>query len=225
MSWKSSLSRHLSVLRFFGCTESPSSRGLMSWYKSNYYELKALNPTLPMMMRTGENSFPAVTTEIEFTTDDLLRYMLQTNRFRNSNGTVASDRVEAAKAYLQTDWETIRQERMSSPGFDPEKPFIDEEKPDWRDDPKIQSDLALFLELKDAADEQMKIVQSGPDKEYERAENALLMCQRVDLWCAGPAEVERAVQHLLMLGKRFNTIDPQYREYITEYIPGAGDMD
>jgi hypothetical protein len=29
MSWKQSLSRHLTVLRFFGCPESASSRGVM----------------------------------------------------------------------------------------------------------------------------------------------------------------------------------------------------
>ena len=133
------------------------------------------------MMRTGENSFPAVTTEIDFETDDLLRYMLQTNRFRNTNGAITSDRVEAAEAYLNTDRSTIRRERWSSPGFDPLMPLVDEEHPDWREDSRIKSDLALFLELKDASDEQKKIIQSGPEKEYERAENVLIMCQRVDL--------------------------------------------
>ncbi|KAL7464139.1 hypothetical protein ACHAXS_004473 [Conticribra weissflogii] len=29
MSWKASLSRHLPVLRFFGCPKSPASRGLI----------------------------------------------------------------------------------------------------------------------------------------------------------------------------------------------------
>ena len=29
MSWKASLSRHLSVVRFFGCPKSPASRGVM----------------------------------------------------------------------------------------------------------------------------------------------------------------------------------------------------
>eukprot|EP00548_Thalassiothrix_antarctica_P004365 CAMPEP_0194131298 /NCGR_PEP_ID=MMETSP0152-20130528/2104_1 /TAXON_ID=1049557 /ORGANISM="Thalassiothrix antarctica, Strain L6-D1" /LENGTH=181 /DNA_ID=CAMNT_0038826043 /DNA_START=124 /DNA_END=669 /DNA_ORIENTATION=+ len=181
MSWRTSLSRHLPLLRFFACVESPSSSGVISWYSSNYEELKALNPEMPLMMRTGENSFPAVTTEIDFETDDLLRYMLQTNRFRNTNGAIASDRVEAAEAYLNTDWSTIRRERWSSPGFDPQMPLVDEEHPDWREDSRIKSDLALFLELKDASDEQKKIIQSGPEKEYERAENVLIMCQRVDL--------------------------------------------
>ena len=177
------------------------------------------------MLRTAENSFPAVTTELDFSTDDLIQFMLQTERFRNSNGTIAADRVEAAKAYLKTDWATIRRERWSSPGFDPQKPFLEEERPDWKDDAQIRSDLQLFLELKSAADEQLSVLQSGPEKEFERAENALLMCQRVDLWCAGEAEVERAVKHLLMLGKRFNTLEPEFPDYINEYYPGAGDMD
>lgn len=177
------------------------------------------------MLRTGENSFPAVTTELDFSRDDVIRFMLQTERFKNPNGTIASDRVEAAEAFLKTDWAAIRRERWNSPGFDPAKPFIDEERPDWRDEPAIASDLALYLELKDAADEQLSVVEGGPDKEFERAENNLLMCQRVDLWCAGEKEVERAVQHLLMLGKRFNSLEPDFPDYINEYYPGAGDMD
>jgi hypothetical protein len=195
------------------------------WYKTNYSELKALNPTMPLMMRTGENSFPAVTTELDFTRDHVIQFMLQSNRFQNPNGTPAADRIEAAKAFLKTDWATIRRERWASPGFDPQKPYIDEERPDWRDDPEISKNLATFLELKDAADRQLAVLQSGPDKEWERAENALIMCQRVDLWCAGPAEVERAVQHLLMLGKRFNALETEFPEFIEEYYPGAGDTE
>jgi len=167
---------------------------------------------------------PAITTELDFTTDHLLTYMIETERFKNPNGTIAEDRVEAAKAYLQTDWALLRQERWSSPGFDPEKPFVEEERPDWREDPQIQQDLALYLELKDAADEQMRIIQSGPNKEYQRAENSLLLCQRVDLWCAGSLEVERAVKHLLVLGKKFNDLEPDFPEFITEFYPGAADL-
>jgi hypothetical protein len=208
-------------------TKIPSKTKFINreWYKNNYYELKSLNPTMPLMMRTGENSFPAVATELDFTRDDLIQYMLQTEKFKNDNGTIAADRVEAAKAYLVTDWAAIRRERWSSPGLDPAKPYLDEEQPDWKDSPKVQSELALYLELKGAADEQLAVIQSGPDKEFERAENGLLMCQRVDLWCAGPAEVERAVQHLYMLGKRFNALEPDFPEYINEYYPGAGDME
>ena len=177
------------------------------------------------MLRTAEHSFPAVTTELDFTIDHVIQFMLQTERFRNPNGTVAQDRVEAAQAYLKTDWNTIRHERWASPGFDPLRPFLEEDRPDWKDDPKIKNDLQLFFELQNAADEQLRILKSGPEKEYKRAENALLMCQRVDLWCAGEAEVERAVKHLLMLGKRFNELEPDFPEFINEYYPGAGDME
>jgi hypothetical protein len=180
---------------------------------------------MPLMMRTGENCFPAITTELDFSLDDLLKFMIQTDRFRNSNGTLASDRLEAAQAYLRTDWKTIRQERWASPGFDPQRPFLDEDRPDWREDPQISKDLALFLELKDAAEEQIAVVRSGPDKEFERAENALLMCQRVDLWCAGEAEVERAVQHLFMLGKRYNSLEPEFPDFIQEYYPGNSEVE
>jgi len=175
-------------------------------------------------MRGSENCFPAVTTELDFTTDDLLKFMIQTGKFQDENGTKSEARIEAAKAYLQTDWSLIRRERWSSPGFDPERPFLDEEQPEWRSDSKIAADLALYLSLKDAADEQMSVIKSGPNNEYTRAENALLMCQRVDLWCAGEREVESAVQHLLKLGQRFNDLEPENPEYITEFYPGASDL-
>jgi hypothetical protein len=195
-----------------------------TWYKSNYHELKLLNPTMSLFLRTADNAMPAVTTELGFTRDDLLKFMIQTKKFKDANGTISEERIEAAKAYLKTDWALLRKERWSSPGFDPERPFLNEEVPDWRDDPNIASDLALYLELKDSADEQMKVIQSGPNNEYTKAENALLMCQRVDLWCAGPKEVEAAVQHLQKLGERTNDLEPDYPDYITEYYPGTSDI-
>lgn len=224
MSWKAGLSRNLSVIRFFACPESPSSKGIISWYQNNYEAIKKLNPTLPLLLRTTQNAMPAITTELSFTTDDLLKFMLQTGKFEDSNGTIAPDRVEAAKAYLNTDWSAIRYERFASPGFDPEHPFIEEKDPDWQLDPNKRRDLATYLELKGAADEQMEIIKSGPDNEYTRAENALLMCQRVDLWCAGENEVDSAVRHLSMLGKRFNSVEEEKPDYITEFYPGAGDF-
>lgn len=226
MSWKASLSRNLPILRFFACPTSPSSNGVRSWYTQNYDTIKAMNPTMPLLLRTTENAMPAITTEIDFTTDDLLRYMLQTNKFQNPDGSTALDRVEAARAYLQTDWKTLRRERWAHKGFDPEHPMIDEMDPDWKMDPAKRKDLQLYMELKDAADEQMRVIQSGPNQEYTRAENSLLMCQRVDLWCAGEREVEEAVKHLYMLGKRFNS-EERFKdevEYITEFYPGASDF-
>ena len=198
------------------------------WYKKNYQELKLLNPTMPLLLRTTENAFPAVTTELSWTTDDLLRYMLQHSLFRNENGTVAEDRVEAAKAYLETDWALLRRERWAHPGFDPEMPFLEkrhEEYRNWRENrPDLVQSLGLYLQHKDAMEQQMAVVRSGPNREYERAENALLMCQRVDLWCAGEPEVERAIRHLWALGKRVNRLEPDLPEFITEYYPGAKDL-
>jgi len=224
MSWRSGLSRHLPILRFFACTKSPSSRGILAWYEKNYYQLKSLNPRLSLLLRTTENAMPAVTTELSFTMNDLLRYMLQTKKFVGTDGRIAEDRVEAAKAYLETDWALLRRERWSSPGFDPEQPFLDEKHPDWRSDSKIASNLELYLKHKDAMEEQMTVIKSGQNDEFTRAENALLMCQRVDLWCAGEKEVERAVLHLYSLGRRFNCVEPEIPDYIEDFYPGVADI-
>jgi len=191
---------------------------------NNHEELVLLNPTMPIILRTAPNAMPAITTELDFTIQDLLKFMIQSGKFRNENGTIAADRVQAAKEYLKTDWKLLDTERWASPGFDPEKPFLEEEFPDWKSDPKISKDLALYLELKNAVDEQVKIFKGGPNNEYTRAENALLMCQRVDLWCAGEKEVEAAIQHLYMLGRRFNDVEAELPDYITEFFPGAEDL-
>jgi len=224
MSWRAGLSRHLPIMRFFACEKSPSSRGLLSWYDKNYHQLKSLNPNLNLLLRTTEDANPAITTELDFTTDDLLRYMLQTSKFLNPNNTPAHDRISAAHAYLQTDWVTLRRERWSSPGFDPDRPFLEDTDPDWRCDPKIAGDLELYLHLRDAKDEQMRVCRSGPEEEWTKAENALLMCQRVDLWCAGEKEVDAAVKHLYSLGKRFNCVQVDMPRYIEEFYPGAADI-
>lgn len=225
MSWKAGLSRQLPVLRFFCCEKSPSSRGVLNWYKENYEELKILNPTLPLLLRTTENAMPAVTTDLSFTNFDVVRFMLQTGRFLNGNGTISESRVEAAKAYLKTDWPTIRRERWASAGFDPEHPYIEEEDPYWKEDPKKSADLATYIQLKEAADSQLAEIKSGPNNEYVRSENALLMMQRIDLWCAGPKEVEAAIYHLSRLAIRFNSYEPDPPEYISEFYPGVADFD
>jgi len=226
MSWKAGLSRNLPLLRFFACPKSPSSNGVVSWYKSNYETIKALNPTMPLLLRTTDNAMPAITTELDFTTDDLLKYMIQTEKFKNEDGSTANERAQAALEYLQTDWFTLRRERWASPGFDPEHPMIQEIDPDWKSDPNKRRDLMKYLEIKEKVDAQMEIIASGPDGEYIRAENSLLMCQRIDLWCAGEDEVEHAIQHLYMLGKRLNSQDrfKDEEQYITEFYPGASDF-
>ena len=177
------------------------------------------------MIRTVENAMPAVTTELEWTVQDLLRFMIQTGRFRDTNGTISEARVEAAKAYLATDWDKLAVERWQSPGFDPERPDLDEADPEWKENPKIKSDLATYFSMKDAMKEQMDVIKSGPGDEYTRAENALLMCQRVDLWCAGPKEVERGVAHLYKLGKKLNEREVDFPSFIAEFHPGVDDME
>jgi len=180
-----------------------------------------LNPDFPMLMRTTANAMPAITTEIDFTERDVLQYMLQTGKFRNADGTLSQERVQAAKDYMQTDWNAMEHARWNVPGFDPERPFLGEE---WKEDPEKKQALAEYIKLKDEASTLFGIVSSGPDKEYKRAYNSLLMLQRVDLWCAGPKEVEAAVQHLLKLGQRFNKREPDYPEFITEFYPGVEDL-
>jgi hypothetical protein len=141
------------------------------------------------------------------------------------NGTVSGERAEAAKAYLATNWDKMAIERWKSPGFDPERPGLSDDMPEWKDLPQVKNDLAVYMSMKAAVDEQMKIIKSGPNDEYTRAENALLMCQRVDLWCAGPTEVERAVQHLYKLGRALNEREVDYPQFIAEFAPGADDME
>lgn len=175
-------------------------------------------------MRTAENAMPAVTTELEWTIDHLLRFMIQTGRFRNANGTIAEDRVEAAKAYLATDWSAFHQSRLAYAGFDPERPNADQLVPDWRENPEMASALASYIAMKSNMDEQMEVIKSGPNNEYTRSVNALLMAQRVDLWCAGEKEVELAVQHLFKLGKLLNERETFFPTYIKDFYPGVEDI-
>lgn len=195
-----------------------------TWYLKNYDEIKHLNPNFPMLLRTADNAMPAVTTELEWTMDHLLRFMIQTGRFRNANGTIAEDRVEAAKAYLETDWESFHQSRLAVKGFDPERPNAEKVYPDWKDDSAITSKLSPYMALKANMEEQMQVIQSGPDKEYTRGVNALLMAQRVDLWCAGEKEVELAVQHLYKLGKLLNERETYFPMHIKDFYPGVEDI-
>lgn len=224
MTWKAGLSRYLPAMRFFACPESPSSVGVRNWYLKNHNELKNLNPNFPLLLRTAENCMPAVTTELEWTTDHLLQFMIQTGRFRNANGTIAEDRVEAAKAYLETDWEKFAQARLAHKGFDPQQPSTLAADANWQDDAALKRELSEYSSMKSSMDEQMSVIQSGPNKEFTRATNALLMAQRVDLWCSGEKEVELAVQHLYKLGKLLNEREPVFPKYIKDFYPGVEDI-
>mmetsp|Transcript_21200 Transcript_21200/g.23732 ORF Transcript_21200/g.23732 Transcript_21200/m.23732 type:complete len:229 (-) Transcript_21200:361-1047(-) len=228
MSWKAGLSRYLPAMRFFACPNSPSSVGVRDFYLKNYQELKSLNPNFPLLMRTSANCMPAVTTELEWTTDHVLQFMIQTGRFRNNheggNGTVADDRVEAALAYLATDWEQFYQSRLGHKGVDPEQPSVKKAGSVWKDSPEISHNLSLYTELKTTMEQQLAVIKSGPNKEYIRGVNALLMCQRVDLWCAGEKETTLAVQHLYKLGRLLNERESYFPKHIKEFYPGIEDI-
>lgn len=224
MSWKASLSRHLPVIRFFACPKSPASRGVIGWFDKNYEELKMLNPTMPLLLRCSDNAMPAITTEINFRTSHLLHYILQTNKFKDDKA-----RVEATQKFLGYLSNTeLKQEyqvsRFNSPGFDPMRPFLDEEFPNWKSDPKIGSELKRYIEIHGEIESTWNTITNGEDELYTHAENGLLMCQRVDLWCAGEQEVESAVKHLLNLGMGCNDLEPDTPDYITEYYPGVADL-
>ena len=154
----------------------------------------------------------------------MLQFMISTGRFRNPNGTVASDRVEAAEAYLQTDWEQFAQARLAHKGFDPLQPSVTSADANWKDDAGVANDLSAYTSMKAAMDDQMAILQSGPNKEYTRGVNALLMAQRVDLWCSGEKEVELAVQHLYKLGRLLNERESFFPKHIKEFYPGVEDI-
>jgi hypothetical protein len=202
----------------------------ISFYKSNFYlknyeELKHLNPNFPLLMRTSANCMPAVTTELEWTTDHVLQFMIQTGRFKNDNGTLADDRIDAAKEYLNTNWEKLYHTRLAHKGFDPEQPSTKLLNGSWKEQhPTIVSDLSEYTIMKSTIDEQMDVIKSGPNKEYIRAVNALLMAQRVDLWCAGEKEVELAVQHLYKLGRLLNDRECVFPKHIKEFYPGIEDI-
>ncbi len=157
--------------------------------------------------------------------------MIQTNKFQNEDGSPATERIQAANKYLaDIDWKALAYERFASPGFDPEHPYIDEIDPDWKLDPVKSQDLEKYIVIKEQVDSLLETIQSGPNEEYTRAKNSLLMCQRVDLWCAGEEEVESAVRHLYLLGKRFNGVkESEWKhevkpEFITEFYHGASDF-
>ena len=197
------------------------------WYLKNHSELKALNPNFPLLMRTAENCMPAVTTELEWTQDHLLQFMIQTNRFRNANGTIADDRVDAAREYLQTDWEKFATARLAHKGFDPQQPSVQQQSNNnssWRDDASLEAALSEYSSMKSNMDDQMNVIRSGPNKEYTRGVNALLMAQRVDLWCSGEKEVELAVQHLYKLGRLLNEREPVFPKHIKDFYPGVEDI-
>jgi hypothetical protein len=184
-----------------------------------------LNPNFSIMTRTATNAMPAVQTDLELSTHDLLRFMIQWGRFRDPNGSIAQDRVEAAHHLLNVDHTRFQIERFKVRGFDPERPHLEITHPDWERDPNIATGLATYLQMKRDMLEALDVVKSGANDEYLRAKNALLMCQRVDLWCAGEKETEQAVIHLYKLAKALNKRELKWPGFLNEFIPGVGDME
>jgi hypothetical protein len=216
---QSSLPQHIII---YATTNNKQNNS--GWFDKNYEELKMLNPTMPLLLRCSDNAMPAITTELDFTTKHLLKYMIQHDKFHGS-----VERTDAATKFLGylSNPELKKEyniQRWNSPGFDPWRPFLDEDMPDWKTDPKIAKDLSRYNEIHDELTSTWATITSGPNDEYTRAENALLMCQRVDLWCAGEAEVEAALRHLLNLGKECNDLESDVPEYITEFYPGVADL-
>ena len=127
------------------------------WYQKNYEELKLLNSSMPLLICCSDNAMPAITTELNFTTSHLLKYMLQTNKFKDET------RVQAAKKMLghindpdlKRDYE---RSRWNFPGFDPMQPFLEEENPTWRKDPKLGADLKRYIEIDDELNDTWKAV-------------------------------------------------------------------
>jgi len=195
------------------------------WFNNNYSTLKAMNNSMSILLRCHDNAIPAVATELTFTQHDVFQYMLDKKLFRNEDGSISIEREEAAKQWLKTDFKAIRYERWACKGFDPMHPLIDDKDPNWRLDPVKAEPLAKFIELHDGATKAMEMAKSGPYEEYEKAQNSLLCWQRVDLWCAGEAEVDRAVQHLAALGRKCNNYEADHHEFITEFYPGSKSFD
>jgi hypothetical protein len=214
----------VSSLRWINCNSCTDVSLARTWYVENLEELKLLNPAMPFLMRTTDNAMPAVTTQLDWTMKHLLGFMVQEDKFRDANGTINESRVEAAKDYMKFDFEKMLVERFAIPGFDPERPGLDDDKPGWRDDPDIKSHLATYFTMKQTTEELESTFKSGPNNEFERAKNALLMCQRVDLWCAGPKEVEAAVIHLYKLGRVVQEREVDHPLFISEFFPGADDF-
>jgi hypothetical protein len=180
------------------------------------------------MLRTIENAMPAVTTEIDWTIADVLSFMIQTRRIVPNTA-----EYEAAQSYLQCQTpENVEKFHLlrwtSVPGFDPAQPGLSENNPQWREQlpMSVKNDLQPYFSLHDQITNSLQLIrESNNGQLYIEAENALLMCQRVDLWCAGPTEVEYAIQHLYQLGRAKNNdrvVD--YPRYISDFIPGSPDF-
>jgi len=209
-------------MRIFFCEVDENSAGVRDWINQNYHEVKLLNPSFPMKMRTAMETPPAVLTEFRFREDDVVNHLI-------SSGALEHDpvRVAAAESYLNTDRNALMQGRFAWPKFDPERPFIDEEDPDWRRaDPERFEALRPYLEVRDAEKAALRALHDG--QEWDASVNALYAQQRVDLrpGCT-PEDVTKAVRGLMKIGADgygTDLIEYERPENITDYYPGAPEL-
>ena len=60
MSYRASLGTAIRELRFIMCQQSAASAGARQFVAKNYSDIKALNPTLPFIVRECTNAQPTV---------------------------------------------------------------------------------------------------------------------------------------------------------------------
>jgi len=60
MAWRAQLSRYLKELRIHLCQTSPSSASTRDFILSNYTDLKALNPSFPILIRECSGIEPRI---------------------------------------------------------------------------------------------------------------------------------------------------------------------
>ncbi|CAB1099360.1 unnamed protein product [Ectocarpus sp. CCAP 1310/34] len=58
MAWRASLSRNVRELRFCCCNISQSGAPVREFFRTNYAELKTLNPGFPILLREGTGADP-----------------------------------------------------------------------------------------------------------------------------------------------------------------------
>ena len=193
----------------------------------NHEELKLLNPNMLIAVRTAENAMPAVTTELDWTKQDVLRFMLQSNWFETSV------QEQAARDFLAFPEDALEEARWALPGHDPARPpdlvLLEQQQPESSSSQQVSTKdthhpaLQPYYQL---LAERNKAWETIPEDLYTRGENALLMCQRVDLWCASAPEVERAVQHLYKLGRHLNQDrETEMPAFLKEFVPGVDPLE
>eukprot|EP01122_Echinamoeba_exundans_P010629 TRINITY_DN4017_c0_g1_i2.p1 TRINITY_DN4017_c0_g1~~TRINITY_DN4017_c0_g1_i2.p1 ORF type:complete len:126 (-),score=32.39 TRINITY_DN4017_c0_g1_i2:188-565(-) len=71
MSWRARLSTNLRELRFLFSESAKHSEGTRRFVENNYSELKALNPKLPFLIRTGTETRPIVVARYDYGAEKL----------------------------------------------------------------------------------------------------------------------------------------------------------